>query len=258
MNEDGFLYDFRQAPRERFADELYRKIDSKAQPAFSFPRFIAPGIALAVVLVGLMLVFSPPARAFAQNLIQQIGWLLISDEPTYAEQYETKLRTATGVEEQVLTPVAVEWQAPGILSMEEAEDLAGFTVSEIAEIPRDFNLIIRTVTVPDELNPFTAVVTTYQSIGATLTLKQLSYSSGSGEQTLPVGDSPVSEVTVQDSRGFWIEKLRLSTFVDENNQVAPAYANLLVWEKDGFQFWLQSTPGMPLEQMLKIANSIQP
>jgi hypothetical protein len=44
--------------------------------------------------------------------------------------------------------------------------------------------------------------------------------------------------------------------VDDQNAVAPQYANVLIWEKDGFEFRLQSTPGLSLEDMLKIAESI--
>jgi hypothetical protein len=44
--------------------------------------------------------------------------------------------------------------------------------------------------------------------------------------------------------------------VDDQNKVAPQFANILIWEKDGFEFWLQSTPGLSLEDMMKIAESI--
>jgi hypothetical protein len=73
---------------------------------------------------------------------------------------------------------------------------------------------------------------------------------------MPVGDATVTGTTVQGVDGTWIEGLRLSTYVDDQNKVAPQFANVLIWEKDGFEFWLQSTPGLSLEDMLKIAESI--
>ncbi|HEX2998318.1 MAG TPA: DUF4367 domain-containing protein, partial [Anaerolineales bacterium] len=75
------------------------------------------------------------------------------------------------------------------------------------------------------------------------------------EQTLPVGNATVTSITIQGVQGTWIEDLRLSTYVDENNKVALQSANILIWEKDGFEFQLQSTPGLSLEEMLRIAES---
>jgi hypothetical protein len=39
--------------------------------------------------------------------------------------------------------------------------------------------------------------------------------------------------------------------------VVAQYANVLAWKKDNFEFWLQSSPGLSLENMLEIAESIR-
>jgi len=119
-------------------------------------------------------------------------------------------------------------------------------------------LMARYVTLPGANNPFTCVTTTYSNGQQNLAFSQSVYQPGAASQTLPVGESPVVEITVQGVTGLWVENLRLSTYADENNQVAPQYANLLVWEKAGVEYGLQSTPGLSQEEMLLMANSAVP
>ncbi len=218
-------------------------------------RFV-PGIALLALI--LTLVFSASVRAYAQEIFTQIGQWLISDEPTYAEQFETQINLETPTVHSTADPIPLEWQAPPLLTLAEATAEAGFPVFEMTALPENLQLVARFVTLPDEENPFTRVTTTYHSSTANLVLSQTSYLPDASLQTLPIGESPTQPITVQEASGLWIEALRLSTYVDENNQVAPQFANLLIWEKDGFEFWLQSTPGLPQADMLAIANAIEP
>ena len=253
---DQFLSNFQEPPRPEFADALYQRINAPMK-AKLMQRW-ATGFALAALSVTLMLAFSPQARAYAQALILKIGNLFITHEPTYAEQFETRINSGTPTVTPASSPIPVEWQAPPLLTLEEASTQAGFSVADIANLPGNLPLMARYVTLPDANNPFTCVTTTYSNGQENLTFSQTVYQSGAASQTLPVGESPVVEITVQGVTGFWVENLRLSTYVDENNQVAPQYANLLVWEKAGVEYGLQSTPGLSQDEMLLIANSAAP
>jgi hypothetical protein len=253
MNDD-FLTRFQKSPRPEFAAELYERINQPMKNDINAYRRFRTAFVVAAILLASLFIFSPTARAFAQRGIIQLGRLLISHDPTYAEQFETQINSGTPT--ATPNPAPIEWQAPSILTADEASTQAGFPARQIGNPPDNMNIVARFVTTPDPNNPFTQVTTTYQSDGLTLVFAQALYQSSDVQMDLPVGDATVTEVTVQGVKGTWIENLRLSTYVDDQNAVAPQYANVLIWEKDGFEFRLQSTPGLSLEDMLKIAESI--
>lgn len=212
-------------------------------------------IVVTILLIA-MFAFSPAVRAFARQGIIQLRQLLISHDPTYAEQFESRINSGTPTATLEPDLPTVEWQAPPLLMLKEASMQAGFSAYQVNDLPENMGVITRFVTVPDPANPFTRVTTTYQSGATTLVFTQTLYEPDSTDQILPVGNATVIEVTIQGVSGTWIENLRLSTYVDDQNKVALQYANLLIWEKDGFEFQLQSTPGLSLEELLKIAESI--
>ena len=255
MNDD-FLNRFQKPPRIEFAATLYKRINQpmKTQKPASL-RLRTAFIVVTVLLVA-MFAFSPVVRAFARQGIIQLRQLLISHDPTYAEQFESRINSGTPTATLEPDLPTVEWQAHPLLTLEEASIQAGFPAYQVSDVPENASVVMRFVSLPDANNRFTRITTTYQSSETTLVFTQTSYESDSAEQVLPAGNATVTTVTVQGVQGTWIEGLRLSTYVDENNKVALQYANLLIWEKDGFEFQLQSTPGLSLEELLKIAKSI--
>ena len=220
-------------------------------------RRLQPVFVLLAVMLVLGVVITPAGRVYARQLFEQIGRLFITHEPTYAEQMESVLQN--GELELELSPdsISVEWQAPPLLSPEEAAIQAGFDVYEIGDVPEGLEITARYVLSPEEESLFTKVSTNYLWNGTILVFNQTLYGDAISESKLPVGDALVNEVEVQGVKGLWIDNLRLSTWIEED-QVVPRYASLLVWEKDGFEFWLQSTPGQDLKEMLNIANSVEP
>lgn len=252
MRDDQFLYGFQQEPRPAFAGKLFQRLmrAGPARPAVQ-RRLVWGFFAIGLFLVAFILV-SPGARVYAQNLLYQIGHLVLSDAPTYAEQYEAALQAATPTASG--SPVVVEWQANPLLTIDEAAAQAGFAVAELTGVPEDMALVTRMVNPPDAQNPYTAVITTYQSAGQTIIFRQLAYLPGVDPQTLPVGEALVKEVQVRGSAGLWLENLRLSTFVDPNNKVAPQYASLLRWSEAAFEFELMANPGLALDEMLQMAK----
>lgn len=255
---DKFLIDFQQEPRAEFVEKLFQQINSPSIAPKQRMRRLSFGLGLAGFSLVLALIFSPPVRAFAQNVLLQLGKFFITHEPTYAEQYEQSLENPDHSPAATDSLPVMEWQAPALLTLAEAESQAGFLVAEIPNPPTGWNLVTRFVTLPDANNLFTRVTTTFQAGQSILVLTQTRFEPGAPDETLPVGQAPTGPVTVQGLPGLWIENLRLSTYVDENNQIAPRFANLLVWEQAGFEFRLQSTPGLALAKMLEIAAWVQP
>ena len=260
MNEklnDEFLKNYQESPSHEFSERLYQRIMMKEEIRLNRKRLLQPVFALLVIFLVLGVAFTPAGRVYARQLFEQIGRLFITHEPTYAEQMESALQSGEMDLELSADSIPVEWQEVSLLSLEEAADQAGFDVYEIGDVPEGFEIIARYVFLPEEESLFTKVSTNYKQGGTILVFNQTLYGEGISESKLPVGDALVSEVEVQGTKGLWIENLRLSTWIEED-QVVPQYASLLVWEKDGFEFWLQSTPGLELEEMLNMANSVEP
>jgi hypothetical protein len=252
---DHFLSTFKKEPSEAFSRALYQHlsvIEEKKRPATI--SFAFAGLMLLLSMMIILLVF-PTARVYAQELIHKLGNLILSNEPTYAEQFETKIANEA-IQNTVEKGPAISWQPPQLLSITEASQKAGFAIVEINRLPADYNLVVRDVWLPDNDNRFISVITTYQSQKSTLVLGQCSYEPNAPSKTLPVGEVGIKEVLVMGEKGYWVERLRLSTYVNEKNEVEPMYANLLVWEMDGFEFTLQSTPGLSLNTMLTYAESL--
>lgn len=252
--DDRFLYDFQAAPRPVFARALYGRLS--AQPRRFAIRRLAWAGWLAALALAAALAFSPSARALARDMILRFGGWIFSNSPTYAEQFERRINSGTPTTTPDPTPL--EWQAPPLLSADQAEASAGFPVYQIGSLPGGFSLVARSASPPAADRPFAQITTTWQRGDDLLVLVQTRYEPGAAAQELPVGEASVTQVTVQGVDGVWIEGMRLATWVDGTNHVVPKYANLLVWEKDGFEFWLQSTPGLPLEEMLALAAPVGP
>lgn len=258
MKDDEYLYQFRQAPRREFSEALYQRLTRPQKPRFNSVLSYTIGISSLMIILGVGLLVLPPTRAFAQYLVHQLGNLFITNQPTYAEQYEALLRQPRSENIQPTNPSPIEWKSLGLLSLSEAENLAGFPVLELVTLSGDMTLKHRTVTQPDEQNPCISVISAYQSGKQKFVLRQSVCDPQTKALILPVGESPTKAVSVQGADGIWIENLRLSTSIDQNNQVSPEYANVLIWEKDGYQFWLQSNPGLSLEIILDLASTLQP
>lgn len=270
--DDKFLSNFQEPPRPEFVEALYQKLNAPSQRLTRYQRIkqfmenhailqkrLATGLSLALLIFLAALVFSPPVRAYAQEIISRIGNLIISDAPTYAEQFESKLQEGLlPTSDPNAEPEIIEWQPPALLTVAEASSQAGFEVYDLVDIPAEYELIYRGIIPPTEGEGATRVSATWQSPQGPLVFSQARiWASGADPHTLPVGEAPTEKVSVQGVAGIWIKDLRLSTYV-ENNAVAPLYANLLIWKKNGFEFWLQSSAGLSQAEMLTIANSATP
>jgi hypothetical protein len=217
-------------------------------------------LALSVLLTGVLLVLLlfTPLGTRAQEWIHKIDNLLFTHDPTFAEQFEESLTSGAPTATTDPQAVPVPWSANQSLTVDEAAELVDFAVCQPGYIPEGFHFSIRNVALPDQANPVASVTTVYlrdsSSTQNFVIIQRSMQESLSGE--MPIGDAQVTDVTVRGISGLWIEDLRLSTFVTEDNRVDPQYADLLIWEKNGFDFLIQTTADLPLETVLEIADSL--
>ena len=250
---DQFLYEFQKQPSLDFRNRLYAEISSN-QPHKSriFPA-LAYGLISIVLGLSLLFAVSPAARVYAQEIVYQIGQWIISYQPTSAEQFENKLQSGEIGVTDVSESEAIDWQAPTWMSVDEAQTISGFHVFQLQLDDFAVTPIFREVqTGKEEIS----VTTVYQLQEVNLVFRQTKNTAVIDLVELPVGDAEVKPVIVSTSDGYWIEGLRLSTYVNDQNEVEPKYANVLIWETDEFEFWLQSSPGLSFEDMLQLAEQI--
>ena len=253
---DQFLYEFQKQPSTAFSNHLYDRIN----PSRTRIRKIIPGLAygFGCFLLGLVLLFSvsPAVRVYAQEMIYRIGQWLISYQPTAAEQFENKLDAGEIGVSDTSGSEGIKWQAPVWMEVDEAEALVGFKVFQLELDNIKAEPLFREVQTDIVENTAAYVSTVYRIQGGNLVFTQTEIVTGHELTELPVGEAKVEKVALSDGEAYWIEGLRLSTYVNEENKVEPKYANILVWEDDGFELWLQTSPGFVLEDMLLLAQGI--
>lgn len=253
---DQFLYEFQKQPSPAFTKRLYARINTPRSRSTK----IMPGLAygFGCFMLGLVLLFSvsPAARVYAQEIIYQIGQWLISHQPTAAAQFENKLDSGEVGVSNISSSEVIEWQAPVWMSADEAEALLGFKVYQLQLNGFDVEPIFREVQTGLDENTSAYVSTVYGLQQGSLVFRQTEMIAGTDQKDLPVGDAEVKQVALLQGDAYWIKDLRLSTYVNEDNKVEPKFANVLVWEDNGFEFWLQTSPGLALEDMLLLARGI--
>ena len=254
---DHFLYEFQKQPAEDFSRRLYERINPEKKLVHSVFVNLAYGFSSLLVGLFLLLAVSPTARVYAQEIVYNIGQWIISHQPTAAEQFERKLESGEIEAYEPSGDEVIEWQAPVWMSVEEAESLAGFKVFQLPLDGFDVEPFYREVQANTDAHTGTAIVTVYGLQEKNLVFRQTEIADEKALIELPVGEAEVQKVVIAEGEGYWIEDLRLSTYVNEENKVEPKYANVLIWEQAGFEFWLQCSPGLALEDMLSLAQGIK-
>lgn len=211
---------------------------------------IALTLIVAFGLVGAI----PSVQAFAQSLLQQIGPVVITDNPTAAEQYAQVGEAADPSASP--TPLPAVGNEVQTLSRTEAREQYGFDALEPGYLPQGYEPV-------DEpqlfRQPSGSMVShrSYTSDGTDvyLSIQQSTYREEDTQQ-FAVGDAKVSEVTVRGQKGTWIEQANVMTVGDGKggNRILPV--NYLMWEEDGSFFVIDSS-SLGLDEILQIAESLK-
>lgn len=197
-----------------------------------------------------------PMRALAQDILAQFKSVIITGASTEVERD----RIPTPIGQPTSTPMVIP---PRILTVEEANQEAGFEVLCPINIPSGYQLIARGV---HRSEAGVSASTKYAMVG---TMYDPTYGIEEGTPTIrliqtrynpdfmaehPVGDAPTTEVTVREQPGLWVEQAAMGC-CDEHGNVL--LSNLLVWQEGDIFFDLRSDD-LPLEEILRIAESLSP
>jgi hypothetical protein len=209
-------------------------------------RVVVAGIVMiALLFAGAILVY-PPVRAWAQGILAHIGPFLLTNAPTLPEQMLTRTPEPNPTEQPDSTPPAGGVQLQQVQTVEEARALARFDVLSPRYVPKDYQLQSWTL-FPGGNNDVIEVDAQYIPEGTShlLIIRQFLYKpQGSGSAfEFPVGDAPTVKVTVRGQPGVWVEGSKQGQHQTEEGKVE--------------LFWFYSD-ALPLEEMLKIAESLAP
>ena len=262
------------ALRQKFLQELSqpesnRQHPKAKHPAFSRLAWAALGVVLLLILASFAL---PSVRALAQELARQIGNFVVLNEPSDAEQY---ISTQTsGIPTPTRDPSFTctdcpEPQVVGMLTPLEASMKAGFPVYAPAYIPDGFNLSTRDVlTSGQSITVDASYRIEYdqpfepgQQTTGLIVINQSLLLDGAQEWRHPVGDTPIIDISVRGQPGIWLEQVPVYPYQNENGGWEMTRWNQILWSEAGYNFMLQTnlpTAILPLEELLKIAESLQP
>lgn len=239
----------------------------------------------ALVVLILAAAATPPGRAFAQDIWQRVGPLVIVNKPVYVQetaQYgatPTPLPGAEGVLVPMPTPHPGEGTGQEVLAPDAnasptplplttnfepldnqmAFEKYGFQVLEPGYLPEQYALITEhQVNRTQDGNLVSIYVYSTASIAFDapyLSIQQSTYEDKAPMEFM-VGDAKVSQVTVRGVTAVFIEDAHLMTVRDEagNNVTLPV--DYLMWEEDGSFFVIDATQ-LSQEEMIQIAESLQ-
>ena len=146
---------------------------------------------------------------------------------------------------------------------------AGFPVYAPAYIPDGFNLSTRDVlTGGQSISVDASYRIEYdqpfepgQQTTGLIVINQSLLLDGAQEWRHPVGDTPIIDISVRGQPGIWLEQVPVYPFQNENGEWEITRWNQILWSEAGYNFMLQTnlpTAILPLEELLKIAGSLQP
>jgi hypothetical protein len=252
MNNDNdtFFQQFHKAPRQKYADALYQRINrpmnAQKTPSHIFQyRRLALTFAAAAALL-LAIVFAiPTTRVSAINLVWQIGAFLIVQEPPLPN-YQATAVPYEGAAEVVHAQIVTQ-----------ASEAAGFAVLVPTALPNGYSQKGGFNISPNGAGK--NVVFSYSSAeGKFLHINQYQYAQGDVFTDNVAGQETLVDVTVRGQKGVWITDRYMT---DPTNPEQSGKANLrptswLIWEENGVVTTL-ITDDLSLDTTLAVAESMK-
>ncbi len=237
-----------EVPRRAFALREGALAERLARQKAERPENLPRRAALALVLTAALLVIAlstPAIRALAQQIVHQVGNLLLTTGPSWGERAleMEKAGLAGG------TPMPLPNLDP-----ETASAQAGFPILMPSYLPEGYTLA-KIIVMKSETGTFVGVTYTSYEV---LTLLQWKFTDPHDLVEFPIGQADVEEVEVRGHRGVWLEGCHGSILVGGAGRMWLGKENVLIWEENGIIYQLQSGPEKPLslEEMMRIADGL--
>ena len=244
--KDKYLHTFRREPNHEYTEKLYQQLERvplaavtsspQSLPSPAWNRKLAWAFTV-LVSAFLLMAFVPGARAWVEDVIRQIGGLVIFE----TEQYP-------GVDNPIIVP-------DEIMTLEEARSYVDFEFSLPAWVPNGLTLQeddVRFSSVTEGLN-----IQWTQERRNDIRILNLMISEAMAERTFVVGPESVTELAINDAPAMLI---RGSWDADLQEWRDTGY-RALRWQLDGVVYQLSSGPeefgGFSDEQLIQVAESIQ-
>lgn len=208
---------------------------------------------VSIILLMAVVFTVPPLRTLAQEVINRLQTLSLTNAPSLFEQYLNK---------PVPTPDPAN---PSIqllsISLEQAIAKAGFTPLLPTYLPAGYALTTQDASTNQIRLEFQPADRNHSKCCAVLGLTQIRNRLSDGTP-FPVGDVPIEDVTVRGVAGLWVQNSQTGMTPDENGNLQIMPTSILTWEADGYLFWMSSydsQTNQPLSkaEMLKVANELQ-
>lgn len=239
----------------------------------------------ALVVLILAAAATPPGRAFAQDIWQRVGPLIIVNKPVHVQetaQYgatPTPLPGADGLPVPMPTPRPDEGTGQDVLapdthatptpmpstndfeplSNEIALEKYGFQVLEPGYLPEQYAMMTEHQVNRTQDGSLVSIYV-YSTENAVFDGHYLSIQQSTYEDKAPiefmVGDATVSQVTVRGVTATFIEDAQLMTVRDAAGNNATLPVDYLMWEENGSLFVIDATQ-LTQEEMIQIAESLQ-
>ncbi|HEX2981228.1 MAG TPA: DUF4367 domain-containing protein [Anaerolineaceae bacterium] len=248
MNDDDrFFSQFQETPRPEFVEALHERIHSPMNAPESILKKRRPVLVLAAVAAALIVAFLsyPPARAYARNLLIQIGAFTVT--------------TAQPVEGLPTAQAPSEGQEPvTVNSAAEASRLAGFTVLEPGDLPEGYVLAGPLTVVDSQTGKIVVSAYTASDNSAFLLFNQYRYGTQDQYTDNVTAQETLSEVSVRGHAGVWISGRRMTDPIDGTGVSAPDLleTNWLRWEEDEIVYTIIGSD-LSLESALQIADRMK-
>jgi hypothetical protein len=232
--------------------------------------FIRMGMIAAVFAA---LIALPPVRAFAQDLLKQVGPLIIVSQtevpwspppagfnPTPVPGGSVIDTPQPGQGSGQDTPSNGPTPAPAdpnvrSITPEEAFAQRGFKVLMPAYIPNGYTLGVAPNFVHIQAERIASSMVYTTTDNAYLSIAQSTFNE---QEKLPfsVGDARVSELTIREQKAIFIEDALLMTVQDANGQNIDLPVDYLMWEENG-QFFIIDATRLSQQEMIRIAESLK-
>jgi len=251
MNDD-FLNRHRRAPRPQFAARLYERIaepmqTSNQHPAAPGPRRAGRWLATSTLLAGALfaVVLFPPARAFADGVIHQIGgYVFVQSPPEPKDKIDPKQNdvknggpAADDATKQagISAPPA---DKPAEVTKAEASQQAGFSVLSPSYLPA--GLPAEASFMVDSQDEGVSVMTAFVDHDQHLGIKLVEFKLAAGHAPLPLYWPEAVDVTVRGQPGLWL----------------PGGTASLIWEENGITLSLIGD-NLSQAELMKVAEGLR-
>lgn len=211
-----------------------------ATPRHSLGLRARPALTGALIVLALLVVVItvPPLRVMAQDVIDSIGRLFLTRQPTAAEQ------------EFASEELRFEDMVPEPLTLTQAQERVDFPIRLPSYLPE--GVALHNVTVTEEQD--SVVVTLTYGGPYLLTIEQMDLRE-EGTFTLPLGDAVIPQpVMVGEVDGVWLEHVPagIGGLASEEQPEVFAhrllfYENILTWEEEGRIYVISTNSSKPPE-----------